>query len=283
MTINPFEVMGGFLLSALIAWFGHRRASLSGSGAAGALIIGTVVFGLGGWTWGLLLIGFFVTSSALSHYRGPDKEQLAEKFAKGGRRDLGQTLANGGWGAALAVLHAVSPAHGALLFAAYAGAMAAVNADTWATELGVLSRTEPRLITTGRRVPVGASGGVSALGSGAALLGALVIAVLAVLARAFLGWITGSGDPLTVLWLLPAVVVGGVAGSFLDSLLGATVQGIYYCDACQKETERRVHRCGQQTRRVRGWRWLSNDGVNFICSVAGSAVAGLVWGALLGF
>ena len=277
MTVNLLDICGGILLSGLIAWLGYRRESLSGSGVVGAMLIGTLTFGLGGWTWGLLLIGFFVTSSALSHYRGRDKEHLAEKFDKGGRRDLGQALANGGWGAALVLLQPLFPAYGALLFAAYVGTMAAVNADTWATELGVLSRTEPRLIATGRRVPVGTSGGVSALGSGAAFLGALVIAGLAVVVRAIHAWATGSGEAMSLLWLLPAGVLGGLAGSFLDSLLGATIQGIYYCDVCQKETERRVHRCGHETRRIRGWRGLDNDGVNLICSVAGSLVAGLLW------
>lgn len=281
LNIEPLEMVGGFFLSALIAWFGYRRASLSGSGMVGAWGIGTLIFGLGGWGWGTLLIGFFVSSSALSHYRSRDKERLAEKFAKGGRRDLAQTLANGGWGAALAILRPFFPAHEAILFAAYAGAMAAVNADTWATELGVLSRVEPRLVTTGRRVPVGTSGGVSVQGSGAALLGAAFIAVLAVSVRVVPGWWGGIGA-WSILWLLPAGTVAGLGGSFVDSLLGATVQGIYYCDVCQKETERRLHRCGQETRLIRGWRWLGNDSVNFISSVMGSVIAGLVWGLLVG-
>lgn len=282
MNVNPLQVLGGLLLSALVVWLGYRRASLSGSGAAGALVVGTLVFGLGGWTWGVLLIGFFVSSSALSHYRDREKEHLAEKFAKGGRRDLGQVLANGGWGVLLALVHPFFPAYGDLLFAAYAGAMAAVNADTWATELGVLSRTEPYLITTGRRVPAGTSGAVSLPGSGAALVGALVIAALALLVRAGPGYLTGTSSTWPWLGLLPAATLGGLAGAFLDSLLGATGQGIYYCDTCQKETERRVHRCGQETRLVRGWRWLDNDGVNLICSVAGSVTAALLWGVLMG-
>jgi len=282
LEINPLEVFGGLVLSALIVWVGYRRSSLSGSGAVGAWLVGTVVFGLGGWTWGVLLVGFFVTSSALSHYRDRDKASLAEKFAKGGRRDLGQVLANGGWGVVLALGRAFFPAWGAWLFVAYAGAMAAVNADTWATELGVLSRTAPRLITTGRRVPVGTSGAISRWGSGAALLGALVIAALAVLVRTIEGWGSRTGVELSLLGLVPVVTLGGLAGAFLDSFLGATGQGIYYCDQCQKETERRVHHCGQETRQVRGWRWLDNDGVNLLCSVAGSLVAVLL-GNLLTF
>ncbi|MBU1747627.1 MAG: DUF92 domain-containing protein [Chloroflexi bacterium] len=276
LNVNALEVLGGLVLSSLIAWVGYRRASLSGSGAVGAVLIGTIIFGLGGWVWGLLLISFFVTSSALSHYKGREKESLAEKFAKGSRRDLGQTLANGGFGMLLALLHPLFPAHESLLFVIYAGAMATVNADTWATELGVLSQQAPRLITTGRRVVTGTSGGVSTLGTGASLAGALVIALLAVLLRGMDGRAI-----LPLLWLLPIVTLSGLAGSLLDSLLGATVQTIYYCDTCQKETERPVHRCGQPTRRLRGWQWLDNDSVNLISSIVGGLLAGLAWGVLV--
>jgi len=62
-------------------------------------------------------------------------------------------------------------------------------------------------------------------------------------------------------------------GALFDSLLGATVQAIYYCPACQKETERYPsHSCGTETGQIRGWTWLSNDWVNFACGVFGVGV-----------
>ncbi|MBC7251864.1 MAG: DUF92 domain-containing protein [Anaerolineae bacterium] len=272
--LNYPRLLGGLLLSAIIGWAGYRKESLSRSGVLGAIIVGSLVFGLGGWTWGLLLIAFFVSSSFLSHYRQVDKEDLAEKFAKGHRRDLGQTLANGGWGAVLAVFHALT-CH-PLLWPAFVGAMAAVNADTWATELGVLNPTSPRLITNGRRVPAGTSGGVSTWGTLAALGGGLFIGMVALV----LQWISVLAQRQTLSrlewWLVLGAIVGGLAGSFFDSWLGATVQAIYYCDACQKETERVIHHCDTQTRQIRGWRCLNNDGVNLLSSVVGGATSALV-------
>ena len=270
-SLNPFELVGGLALSLLIGVAGYKRGALNGSGLLGALITGTLIFGLGGWEWGALLILFFISSSALSFYRARDKERLAEKFAKGHRRDLGQALANGGLAASLATLSQLRPHP--LWFVACAGAMAAVNADTWATELGVLNARPPRLITTGRRVEVGASGGVTWLGTEASLGGALLIGLTGGLGLLALGqsW-TEAGA------LLLAATVGGLAGSLADSLLGATAQAIYWCDACQKETERKVHRCGTQTRQLRGCRWLGNDLVNFIASAVGALVAaGVGW------
>jgi uncharacterized protein (TIGR00297 family) len=269
----------GLVLSALLAGVGYWRQALSASGVAGAILVGTLIFGMGGWVWGLLLITFFISSSWLSHYRKSDKADLAEKFAKGSRRDLGQTLANGGLGAILAVVFARYPE--SLLFAAFVGVMATVNADTWATELGILSRVPPRLITTGEVVIPGTSGAVSRLGIWASMAGALLIGTVAT-ALTQVGSLLGQDG-----WSLRAIsytflaVVGGLAGSLFDSLLGATVQGIYYCERCAKETESPTHRCGHAARPLRGWLWLNNDLVNFLASLVGGLVAAslawLVW------
>jgi uncharacterized membrane protein len=98
------RILAGLALSTLIGGLAYRRGSLSAGGWLGAIITGTLTFGLGGWTWGLALIAFFVSSSALSRFRHAAKERVAgEKFEKGGRRDLWQALANGGVGAALAL------------------------------------------------------------------------------------------------------------------------------------------------------------------------------------
>jgi uncharacterized protein (TIGR00297 family) len=262
----------GFVLALVIAALAYWRGALAPSGVLGALVVGTLIFASGGLAWAVLLIAFFVTSSALSHYKARAKESLAEKFQKGHRRDLGQVLANGGWGALLALAHAFAPHP--ILFAAFTGTMATVNADTWATELGVLSQTPPRLITTGRVVPVGTSGGVTPLGTLVAFLGALVIGILALLAQTFvLRPPSFVFRPSSFVLYLAVIPLAGLLGALFDSLLGATVQAIYYCDFDQKETEARVHRCGRATRWVRGWRWLDNDGVNFGASVFGSVLA----------
>jgi uncharacterized protein (TIGR00297 family) len=268
MAVNPANLVFGFLLSLIIAAVALRGHSLSRSGAAGAVVEGTVIFGLGGFAWGLLLIAFFISSSALSHYKASRKASLAEKFAKTGQRDLSQVLANGGLGAALAVL-SLFIADTWLLFVAFTGAMAAVNADTWATEIGVLSPRLPRLITTGKVTAAGTSGAISLWGVSAAAAGALFIGACATLFSPLVTAVSSA----QMLSLVAIALIAGLAGSLVDSLLGATVQGIYWCERDQKETEKRIHTCGERTRLLRGWAWMDNEWVNFLCSAVGALVA----------
>ena len=60
-------------------------------------------------------------------------------------------------------------------------------------------------------------------------------------------------------------------------MLGATVQALYHCPRCSAETEEPVHRpCGQPTRLVRGYWWITNDTVNALATLAGAAIGGLM-------
>ena len=275
----------GLLLSTLIGILARRRGSLSRSGVLGAMLTGTLIFGFGGWGAGLLLIAFFVSSSLLSHYKQRDAKKLraAETFDKGGQRDMGQALANGGAATLLAVLSGLAALNGdealaGVLFAGMAGALAAANADTWATELGVLSTTPPRIIThLGKTVAPGTSGGITSAGTLAALAGASFISVLNVI---FIALGLNEAAPQPGVTLLLAVIFGGVAGSLFDSFLGATVQAMYFSEKRQKETEKPVERDGSHNRPIRGWRWLTNDWVNFIASFFGAAVAMLIYAAV---
>jgi uncharacterized protein (TIGR00297 family) len=264
------QIALGLVLSTIIAILAHRHEALTRGGALGAILVGTITFGFGGWTWGLVLVAFFAVSSALSRYRQADKRELADKFHKGVRRDMGQVVANGGLAAFIALLHFYQPTP--VLLAAFLGAMATVNADTWATEIGVLSPNPPRLITTWRRVPVGTSGGITLLGTVASALGALFMALLAYTLLSVEAQFSAASN-LRLWWIIPIALISGLLGSLFDSLLGATVQGIFYCARCESETEKELHGCGLQTAHMRGWRWLNNDMVNFLSSGWGAMVA----------
>jgi uncharacterized protein (TIGR00297 family) len=261
------QLLIGVLLAVVIALVAWRAGSLSISGAWAAVLTGGLIFGLGGLDWAVLLLTFFISSSALTKAFSKRKASLAEKFSKGSRRDWEQVLANGGMGALLAVGFAIPP-HYQWLWLAFAGAMAAVNADTWSTELGVLSEIPPRLITTGQKVERGTSGGITAAGILAALGGATLIGIAAILFSASQRWFIA----------LVTIILGGLLGSLFDSVLGATIQAIYWCPVCSKETERHpLHTCGSPTQKIRGISWINNDVVNFACSMMGAVAAVTFW------
>lgn len=257
----------GLLFSSGVALVAYRRRSLDKSGVVGAIASGTSIFGMGGWSWGLSLIYFFISSSLLSHFRQRDKASAAaDKFSKGARRDLAQAAANGGLATLFAIIYGLarSARMRRLARAGFTGALATANADTWATELGVLSVSKPRLITTGRPVAPGTSGGITLLGTVASSLGACSLGFF------FWAW---QGFRKSLAPAPFVALISGMAGSLFDSLLGATLQAMYYCPVCKTETERRIHRCGTPTQPLRGITWMNNDAVNFLATTCGSAVA----------
>ena len=274
MKLDGLQLMIGLLCAVVIAAVAWRAHSLSRSGAVAAALMGTVIFGLGGLPWAVLMMVFFITSSFLSRFLGKRKAALNEKFSKGSQRDAGQVLANGGI-AALLVLPLLFFPHAALLWLGFSGTLAAANADTWATELGVLSRSGAVLISSGKAVERGTSGGISVFGTLAAFCGALLIGLFSAF---FWTQVTGLPDSLPGFCLRALGVAGvGLAGSLFDSWLGATMQAIYNCPSCHKETERHpLHTCGTPTTQVRGLSWLDNDWVNIGCTLVGGLLGLLI-------
>ncbi|PNW87330.1 hypothetical protein CHLRE_02g118200v5 [Chlamydomonas reinhardtii] len=244
---------------------GLSKASLSQSGALAAFTVGAVHM-TAGLQFGATLILFYLSSSKLTRVGAKRKAQVEEEHKEGGRRNAVQVLANslaacvfaellyvlssadgthtGGWLAQLLLRGGVDVQRARVLLAGgFLGHYACCCADTWASELGILSRSRPRLITTGRAVPPGTNGGVSALGlacsaAGGAFMGAAFAATGALgcaagaplcggsLCPAAGGsgagtWLTG---PAGVATLTGVGLACGLFGSLLDSLLGATLQ-----------------------------------------------------------
>jgi len=273
MKPDLIQILVGTLLAVCIALLAKRAGALSTSGAAAAAGLGTVIFGIGGFSWSVLLLAFFITSSGLSRMFKKRKLGSHEKHAKGSQRDAAQVLANGGIAGICVLLSLIFP-YSSLPWLAFAGSLAAANADTWATELGILSKSLPRMITTGRQVDAGTSGAVSLAGTAFSLAGSLLIAVLAALpwSHTF-----SLNRPMDAALIILAVGIAGISGSLFDSFLGATLQAIYYCPACGKETEKHpLHTCGAVTSRVKGTHWMDNDWVNLFCTACGAAAACLL-------
>ena len=165
------QLLLGFLLAILIAYLAYRAHSLNKSGAIAAAFTGTIIFSVGGWNWAILLLAFFITSSAFSRAFKKRKQGLDEKFSKGHERDAGQVFGNGGIATVFATLRFFFP-NELWPWLGFAAALATVNADTWGTELGVLNPHPPRIITNlSKAVEEGTSGGITLIGTLASLAG----------------------------------------------------------------------------------------------------------------
>ena len=246
-----------FATAGAIAGLAYLLRMLTVGGGIAATFVGGAAM-LAGRGWVVLLLFFFITSSTLSRWRAAERARaVGGMLEKGSRRDAVQVLANG-------LVFAI-----AALFSTYgnvetwqvigAGAIAAATADTWSTEIGTVLGRTPRMITTGKVVQPGTSGGVTIAGFVSAFTGSVLAANVALLMH----W----GTPVL------AVATGGVVGSLVDSLLGAIVQERRWCDACSVGTERRIHNCGTATAHRGGLPGFDNDVVNLVSIIAGAVTS----------
>ena len=261
------ELLLGFGLSLVIAAVAYRKNSLSLSGLIAATMIGTAMFWTGAFQGNYIiwisLISFFITSSVLTKYKAGEKQRFAKIHEKGGRRDYMQVLANG----LLPLIFAVLTAWTGSFFTLVAGVttIATSTADTWASEIGILSKGKTISILTWKPIAQGESGGVSVLGILASILGAgfigLLFAVVAYVNQELLLW-------QSVVCLV-IIAGGGLLGSIIDSFLGVTIQAKYQGLITGIITEKQKLE-SEATRLISGWRIVNNDMVNFLSSLSAS-------------
>ena len=256
------QLLLGSLLAFVVAAGSYALRFLTLSGAIATLLLGFVVFGVGGWPWAVPIMTFFLFSSLMSRYGRSRKEQYDSLFGKSYTRDWGQVTANGGIAGLLVVLSAMYTIYD--FYPIYLGSLAAVTADTWGTEIGVLTEGRTVSILSIRPVAPGTSGGISENGTVAGAIGAAVIALSGYM------WLSDLKTAIVV-------VLAGMVGSLVDSVIGATLQVQFRCEICGKQTERTTH-CGRLTTLLSGVAWINNDVVNLVCSLVGAVTA---WALLL--
>jgi len=246
--------------------------AVSLSGFIAGMVLGVLVLVYGDWNAFLLVAFFHIVAAVFTRFKYEKKRRMGVAQEKGGAREWENVVANGVWASIAATCEGLLGGKG--FVGAYLASVSTGLADTLATEIGLLSKREPRLITDPRKVVErGASGGVTLLGTSVALLASLTIGVLSVIGTDWLGL---SG----ILWTVPtstkliASTVGGFGGTMVDSVMGAAIQGMYVCDTCGKMTEKKMH-CGKPARKIRGYAIIDNNVVNFT-SIFVSFVIGFV-------
>ena len=265
--------MAGEFLAAIVAVASYKLRLLTKDGAVATFILGGFIFGFGGWKWSTPILAFFIIGSLASKLFSQRKASYNLLYEKSHTRDSAQVFANGGLALLMLICNVLLPNYHpndpSVWFLAYLGALAAVTADTLATEIGIFSRTNPFSLSLWKRVEKGVSGAISPLGTIAGLVSA---AVLAVLTLPFAG-----GYAAFPIRFVVAGAFSGAIGSLADSLFGGTFQSQYRCAICCKITERKKHCNGTDTNLVQGYRWINNDVVNFAASVVGAVAFPLLF------
>jgi uncharacterized protein (TIGR00297 family) len=127
-------------------------------------------------------------------------------------------------------------------------------ADTFASSIGSLSNKSPRHPITFKKITKGESGAVSFLGLSASALAGLIIGAVYYI----------SYNNITNYLL---IIIMGILGSYIDSLLGALCQGKYQCTVCHKYCENPTH-CNKETKLIKGLRIMNNNMVNLLNNIS---------------
>ncbi|CAM8917940.1 unnamed protein product [Rhodiola kirilowii] len=270
--VIPFVVASG----------AYKKKSLDLSGA----LAGFFVMAIHIWAdirFGAMLLAFFYSSSKLTKIGQETKRLVDADFKEGGQRNWMQVLANSGVATILVVVVSVLTDRKGLcldsgkstlitsLVGAIIGHYSCCNGDTWSSELGVLSKAQPRLITNFKPVRRGTNGGVTKDGLLAAAAAGSVIGLTFYVAGIYTKECTNVAL-LKQLLVIPVAALAGLCGSVIDSLLGATLQYSGFCSVRNKV----VSIPGPTVKRISGRRVLDNNAVNFVSIFLTSVITAFV-------
>lgn len=244
LSVEPFSLGAAVLVSSGVGYLSWRLDAASITGMLSGVLLSLASLVLGGIGWFGVLITFFGVGGFASKYQYLEKKAIGVAEANEGARGSRNVLGNAG--VALLAIIGYAAADGLAFDAvafqfAFVGSLAAAMSDTLSSEIGVLYGP-PRLITTFERVETGTDGGVTLEGVLAGLGGSVLIASIA--------WVAFQTSALTTV----VVVVAGLLGMFVDSILGATVEG----------------------------RWIQNQAVNFLATFVAGLFAASAASAIVG-
>ena len=252
------------LFALLVGTHSFRKNSISLSGFFALLFISSLFIWLGYIELLLIQYYMFASSSFITNYKKDKKKEFEKVVSKSGPRDYIQAFCNLGVGLICMLLYFISK-HNPVFLAAFIGSVAAANADSWASEIGGLSKTQPVLITNFKKTEKGISGGITLLGTLGGIAGAFFIVFLSVLTFIFIK--IGSYRINELLFYVSFIAV--IMGFLLDSYIGACFQALY-----RHHTSNNITESETNNDLIKGYAWLNNDMVNLITTFLSGLIAG---------
>jgi len=218
-------IAGVLAVCGILAYGAYLKRVLDLKGTVMGFIMGVLIGVFGHLTWVVLLLLFLITSFAATKYRYEFKKKRKVAESKGGMRGFQNVVANGVIPTVVSVLSAspfpdftLEKGVAAVMFLS---ALSAAASDTIASEIGVFSSDVYLITNLKKRVDPGVNGGVSLLGTGAALGAAFYMSLTGYLVMHHMGGFYPAG-----LWYIPLAV--GFAGTHIDSVLGALFENRGY-------------------------------------------------------
>ena len=282
---NP--AVSGLLVMVVVGALAYKLQFVDISGLISAFVVGFTIWYTGGVVSFVIILFFFLSAGLATKmkYKEKAKKDLAQEGK--GKRSWINVLGSGVipmMFSVAAYMTGLSPELSTagwpfLLFGGYVGAVATTTADTLASEIGVFSKSKPRLITNLRRkVPRGTIGAVSLLGEGVALFAGLFIGVLVLIFSLLVpGMVPAITTTEQLIVIVPLSMLTAFIGCNLDSLFGAVLQNRFVCEICGAITDKEFH-CNYETKYVGGFKSFSNMHVNLGSSGMG-ATLGIILGA----
>lgn len=278
--------VSGLIVMGIVGALAYKAHFVDISGLISAFIVGFTIWYTGGVSAFLIVLFYFLSAGVATKYKYKAKMKKNVAQEGTGKRSWKNVFGSGLIPMIFSIAMYISqliPSMAAagwpfFLFGGFVGAVSTTAADTLASELGVFSKSKPRLITNLRRkVPTGTIGAVSLLGEVVALAAGLTIGLIAVIfAIVTPGWVPAVTSINHLVFLIPLSVLTAFIGCNVDSFLGAVFQNRFVCEICGAVTDKEFH-CDYETKYVGGFKNFTNMHVNF-----GSSGMGATLGILLG-
>ena len=225
------EMVGGFnqtnllisvALVMILMVISRIRKILNESGTWAAAIMGLVVAIGGHWTWLVTLLAFLSAGFFVTRWRYDEKKEMGFNEGEDGERDWTNVISNGGV-PMLISLYAFITEDWQELLPIFVASVAVATSDTFASEVGCLDK-RVYMITTLKKCEPGLNGGFSPNGQIAALVGALLISLVATA----LGMLVGAEALSSPVDVIVSISIIGFLGCQVDSLLGALLENRGY-------------------------------------------------------
>ncbi len=187
-----------YALPLFIALIALEDKSLSMTGAISAVLMAYIILITQSIYWFLIILVFYAIATAATKWKDEKKrkKQLIQKT-----RGPWNIVGNGAIALIMAILG------GPIGLIGYVGAFATASADTVSSEIGVLSKSRPRMITNFKKIDKGDNGGVTLLGTSMGIIAAFLIGLFSLIIAPW--------------YILPIAVFSGFIGCLADSFIGA--------------------------------------------------------------